>query len=346
MKWLDKVRPNIMSLIPYSSARGEFKGKASVFIDANENPYDAEFPYNRYPDPLQSDLKNLIADWRNVKVDQIFLGNGSDEIIDILIRVFCIPGRDAIYTFKPGFGMYKVAATINDISISEFPLDTTFQLDVDSFLANMPVNNKITFLCSPNNPTGNSINLSKVKFLCEKTDSIIVVDEAYIDFSEKSSAISLLSDYPNLVVLQTFSKALGGAGIRTGMAFAHPELVNIMNKVKMPYNISRSNQMEAIRLVKDIKKLEEIVEQVKIEKSKLKNALSGLNNVIEVYPSDANFFLVKFDNANAVYDSLIREGIVVRSRTNQYNCAGCLRISVGTPAENQKLMETLTKINQ
>ncbi len=346
MKWLDKVRPNIRSLTPYSSARGEFKGTASIFIDANENPYDDDFPFNRYPDPLQLELKGLLADWRKVNIDQIFLGNGSDEIIDILIRVFCVPGEDAIYTFKPGFGMYKVAAAINDVNIKEFPLDEDFRLEVDSFLQDVPNKNKITFLCSPNNPTGNSIDLFDVKKICRELENIVVVDEAYIDFSDNSSAVTLLDECSNLVVLQTFSKALGGAGIRIGMSFAHPELIKIMNKVKMPYNISRSNQMEAIRLVKDTNKLNEIIGEVKTEKSKLKEALSKFDNIIKVYPSNANFYLIKFKNANEVYDQLVKNGIVVRNRTNQYNCAGCLRITVGTPTENQKLLETLATINQ
>ncbi len=339
MKWNHLIRDNIRKLTPYSSARSEFSGRAEVYLDANENPYP--LAYARYPDPLQKELKKLIGEWRKVDPGSLFLGNGSDEIIDLLIRVFCIPGKDSIYTTTPGFGMYKVAAAINDVRVTEFQLDENFNLDGEKFIAGIPENGKIIFLCSPNNPTGNSITLDQVRYICEHSDCIIVIDEAYIDFSDFPSATSLLSEFDHLVVMQTFSKAIGAAGLRIGMAIAHPGLIELLNKVKMPYNISKANQMEAIERMRIIKSETGYIEEIKRERQTLADKLIEFGFIRHIYPSDANFLLIKVEDANVLYQYLLSKGIIVRNRSSLKGCENCLRITIGTPEENKLLVEAL-----
>ncbi len=339
MNWIQWVRPNIIKLTPYSSARSEFKGQASVFLDANENPYP--LPYARYPDPLQKELKNRISNWRKIKESHIFLGNGSDEIIDLLIRVFCIPGLDTIYTFTPGFGMYKVAADINNVEVVTFPLSQTFSLDIDQFIERKPENCKIIFLCSPNNPTGSSLSHDQIRAICKKSHAMVVVDEAYIDFSEIGTSLPLLATEKNLVILQTFSKAMGAAGLRLGMGFAQEELVDILNKVKMPYNISKINQEEAIRVMERVPYYTPFIDEIKSERARLMEKLAELSFVKKVYPSDGNFLLIKVEDANDLYDALKNKGIIVRNRSSLPGCDNCLRITIGVPDENECLLNAM-----
>lgn len=333
------VRKNIRDLVPYKSARSEFDGTGSIFIDANENPFNTEI--NRYPDPYHLDLKLAISQYKNIGIENIMLGNGSDEIIDMLMRVFCVPGKDSIYSFKPGFGMFDVAAGINDLKIYKYPLDDDFNLDVDGFLAQIPPSCKIIFLCSPNNPTGNSIPIENIDKILASADCMVVVDEAYIDFSDHESVIKQLTKYENLIVLQTFSKALGGAGLRIGMAFASKYVTDLLHKVKMPYNLSIVNQKAGLSRVLNNKQVEEEILSIKTERNRLEKELKDLSFITRVYPSDANFLLVKTLDADALYKALVEEGIITRNRSNMFGCHNCLRISVGTPQENDVLLRFL-----
>lgn len=333
------IRPNILALEPYSTARDDFKGEASVFIDANENPWNNG--YNRYPDPRQRRLKDAVANLENIKVENLFLGNGSDEAIDVLMRIFCRPGVDNIIVQAPSYGMYKVSAAINDIEVRPVLLDDDFGLDVEDVFSRVDENTRIIMLCSPNNPTGRSVPIEDIRLIAERFDGIVVVDEAYIHFSEEPSAITLIDDLENLVVLRTLSKARGLAGMRVGMAVASPLIVDYMSRVKYPYNISQATIDKALEFIGSNTDYDRQIAVIIEERKKLKDRLSGLKSVEKIYPSDANFLLVKVDDANRMYDYLAERGIVVRNRTTQPRCHNCLRITIGTPEENEQLVKTL-----
>lgn len=333
------VRENILRLQPYSSARSEFKGTAQVFIDANENPFDNGL--NRYPDPLQTQLKAQIASWRGVAAEQIFLGNGSDEAIDLLVRIFCEPQQDHILIVPPTYGMYQVSADIANVAVRAVPLTKSFQPDVSAILAQADARSKLLFLCSPNNPTANNFAPEHLLRLIENFPGIVVVDEAYIDFSAQASCIGWLQAHPNLVVLQTFSKAWGLAGIRLGMAFASQEIIALFNKVKPPYNVNALTQKAALEALANPQHYKESLRNLLWQRTLLQQYLAGLDFVERLYPSDANFVLVKVHDANGLYHYLSERGIIVRNRSNVAGCEGCLRITVGTSSENEKLLEAL-----
>jgi histidinol-phosphate aminotransferase len=341
----DIIRPNIKELKPYSSARDEFKGEASVYLDANENAFGSPLPanFNRYPDPLQLEVKEKISALKGVPTQNIFLGNGSDEAIDVLFRIFCEPGLDNVIICPPTYGMYEVSANINNVAIQKINLLPSFDLDVEGILEAINPSTKLLFICSPNNPTGNSFHPDDVELLLEKFKGIVVIDEAYINYSRQKSSIRLLTEYANLVVLQTFSKAWGLAGLRLGMAFAPQVIINYMNKVKPPYNVGQPTQDLAIEALDGREWVNaHILETVK-QRTTLVEAVSKLEITEHVYPSDANFFLVKVKQAKAVYDYLAAQGIIVRDRSKVTLCEGCLRITVGTPEENEQLIEALNK---
>lgn len=336
------VRPNIQKLKPYSSARDEYQGEASVFLDANENPLNQ--PYNRYPDPLQRELKVKVAAIKGVHPDQLFFGNGSDEPIDLLYRVFCEPRIDNVVAIDPTYGMYKVCADINDVTYRSVLLSEDFTLNADALLKAVDAHTKVIFLCSPNNPTGNDLSVEEVKKVLDTFGGITVIDEAYIDFSDRESYLSLLSSYPNLIILQTFSKAWGMASVRLGMAFAQPEIIRYFNKVKYPYNINILTQRFVMEAVDHLERKNEWVNMLVKQRAVLVEKLGTCKLVKAIYPSDANFVLVKVDDPNAVYDALVKQGVIVRNRHAVSLCAGCLRITVGTPAENEALLEALNKL--
>lgn len=333
------LRPNIRSLQPYSCARDEFKGEASVYLDANENPYNA--PFNRYPDPLQLSLKVRLAALKQVSADQIFLGNGSDEAIDLLYRAFCNPGIDNVVAIEPTYGMYKVSAAINDVEYRPVLLDVNFQITAEKLLNASDDHTKLIWLCSPNNPTGNSLDQHEIVNILTVFNGLVVLDEAYIDFSAQSGFISQLNNYPNLVILQTFSKAWGSAGIRLGMAFASTEIIMAMNKIKYPYNINILTQQQALKMLDQADQVKIWVRNLLEQRSLLINELNQLPFVRHIFLSDANFVLVKVDDANAIYRYLVEKSIIVRNRNNVSLCLGCLRITVGTPNENTFLLSTL-----
>lgn len=342
MEIANLVRPNIRKLVPYSSARSEFKGKAEVFLDANENPFETGL--NRYPDPLQWKLKAAISQLKGVPAEQIFLGNGSDEAIDLVVRIFCEPRLDHILILPPTYGMYQVSADIADVDIRSVSLTPDFQPDVDAILAAADEHSKILFICSPNNPTGNDVELEHIRSLCAQFKGIVVVDEAYIDFSNQASCTSLLSEFPNLIVLQTFSKAWGMAGIRLGMAFASTEIIQLFNKVKPPYNINQLTQQIALETLETSQDdYQQLLSTLLSERERLIKGLGELNFVEKIFPSDANFILVKMDDPNGTYQYLVEEGIIVRNRNSVHLCAGSLRITVGRPEENDALLTALNK---
>jgi len=341
MKTIDQLlRPNIKGLKPYSSARDEFTGVASVYLDANENPFNK--PYNRYPDPYQRELKKKIAPLKDVNADQIFLGNGSDEPIDLLFRAFCEPGKDNVVSIDPTYGMYQVAADINNVEVRKVLLTEDFQLDVEALLATSDDNSKLLFICSPNNPTGNCFNEKDLVTLIQGFDGIVVLDEAYIDFAPGKSLLKMLDEFPNLVVLQTFSKAWGMAGIRLGMAFASKELIKILSNIKYPYNINILTQEKALELLDNEKDKVYWVERLLKERVRLERELQRFSFVQKVFPSDANYLLVRVDKARELYEFLVEKHIIVRDRSSVSLCAGCLRITVGQPAENSLLLEALS----
>lgn len=345
MKKLEQlIRPNIWKLKPYSSARNEFKGEASVFLDANENPFNA--PYNRYPDPLQQEVKERIAAIKPVHPASIFLGVGSDEPIDLLYRVFCEPGVDNVVAIDPSYGMYRVCADINNVEYRQVLLTESFELDPQKVMAATDVHTKIIFLCSPNNPTGNSLNPIDMDTILKSFEGIVVIDEAYIDFSSQPSYLSQLDKYKNLVVLQTFSKAWGSAGIRLGMAFADPEIISVFNKIKYPYNINKLTQEHVLSLLEKNERVKGWVEELCAEREMLRSRLSKLKLIKHIYPSDANFLLVRVADACKMYNYMVTQGIIVRNRNNISLCLGCLRITIGTPEENKLLMEALLKADQ
>ena len=337
------VRNNIRNLKPYSSARDEFKGAASIFLDANENSLGSPLLkwYNRYPDPMQWKIKEKLSVIKQVPTDQIFLGNGSDEPIDLLFRCFCEPGVDEVIVFPPTYGMYEVSANINNVHLSKVPLTKEFQLDLEALESAIKPNTKIIWICSPNNPTGNSIDRQDIEMVLNNFDGLVVVDEAYINFSRQKSLVSDLADYPNLVVLQTLSKAWGLAGLRVGMAFASAEIVGYLNKVKPPYNISEPVQELALKALDEIGQVNDMILQLVASRKEMETDLANEKTVVCVFPSDANFLLVEFTDARRMYDYLVEKGIVVRDRSNVLLCDNCLRITVGTHAENLKLMEAI-----
>jgi histidinol-phosphate aminotransferase len=337
---LDKIlRKNIKNLQPYSSARDEYTGKEAVFLDANENPYDNS--YNRYPDPLQVEVKERISAIKGIEPGGIFLGNGSDESIDLLIRAFCEPRIDNIVSVEPSYGMYKVLADINDVKFIKVLLTGDFQLDTKGILKAADKNTKLIFLCSPNNPTANSFNKNDIITILKSFNGIVAVDEAYIDFSKKGSLLSILSEHKNLVVLQTLSKAWGLAGIRLGMAFASDDIINVLNKIKYPYNISSLTLEKAKKQLGDNISKNNWIERILKSRENLIKELNKLSVVIKVYPSDANFLLVKVNSAKEIYDYLVDKKIIVRDRSNVTLCEGCLRITVGTEDENIMLLHAL-----
>jgi len=333
------VCKHILDMKPYASARSEFKGEALVYLDANENTLQNK--YNRYPDPLQQKLKEQIAEMKELNPKQIFLGNGSDEAIDLLLRIFCNAGQDAIITLPPTYGMYKVSASICNVENIEIPLQDDFQPDVEAILNAQTEGAKLLFICSPNNPTGNDIALSSIEQLIKSFEGIVVVDEAYIDFSSQVSCLELLTQYSNLVVLQTFSKAWGMAGIRLGMAFASEEIINLFNKVKPPYNVNELTQGFAVKRLKNRADFEYDVLAIISERERLKSDLEGFYFVKKVYPSAANFLLIKVLHPDKIYHYLIDQGIIVRNRSQVTLCADCLRITVGSASENELLKRTL-----
>jgi histidinol-phosphate aminotransferase len=337
---LQKItRPNVRALQQYSSARDEFQGTAAVMLDANENPYGNGL--NRYPDPYQRELKTAISTLKKVPESQLFLGNGSDEIIDLLMRAFCNPGTDQILINPPTYGMYEVCAGINDVAVNAVPLTADYQLDTPAILAGINGNTKLIFVCSPNNPTGNDLRLEAIVELLESFHGIVVVDEAYCDFSNSVSYVSLLEAYPNLVVLQTLSKAWGMAAIRLGMGFASPQIVAVLNKIKPPYNVSLFTQQLAVKTIDNLAAKDEFVKQILAEKRRLELALNEIDLVLDIKPSDANFLLVKVTEADVIYNYLVSKNIVVRNRTNALGCENCLRISVGTTEQTEVLLAAL-----
>ncbi|NPA37688.1 MAG: histidinol-phosphate transaminase [Chlorobi bacterium] len=338
------LRPNIASLKPYSSARDEFSGADAVFFDANENPFNA--PYNRYPDPYQKKLKEKIAALKGVKPDNIFLGNGSDEAIDLLFRAFSVPGKDNVVSIDPTYGMYQVAADINDVEVKKVLLKPDFSLDVEALLSAADGNTKMIFICSPNNPTANSFSYEDMEAILQGFGGIVVVDEAYIDFAPEKTLLSKLEEYPNLVVLQTFSKAWGVAAIRLGMAFASEEIIAVLSKIKYPYNINILTQEKALELLENEKEKQKWVEQILAERERLVRELKKNPLVKNIYPSDANFILITVDEPEKIYNRLVEQGIIIRDRSKVAMCEGCLRITVGTQEENDKLIEELKKITE
>jgi histidinol-phosphate aminotransferase len=337
------IRPNIRNLVPYSSARDEFTGVANVFLDANENSLGSPLLkwYNRYPDPHQQALKEKLSQIKGIAPAHIFLGNGSDEAIDILFRAFCEPGRHNVIACPPTYGMYEVSAHINDVAVRKVPLTAAFQLDLESMEAAVDADTRIIWLCSPNNPTGNSIDRGDIEMILNNFDGIVVVDEAYINFSRTRSFIPDLAEYPNLVVLQTLSKAWGLAALRVGMAFASEAIIGIMNRIKPPYNINEAAQQLASQALEEVEQVNEMIRILVAEREKLAASLEQHPLVRHVYPSDANFLLVQVDGGRNVYEYLLRQGIVVRDRSTTPGCADCIRITVGTPLENELLLKAL-----
>lgn len=335
------LRENIKSLVKYSSARDEFSDEAAVFLDANENPFNNGL--NRYPDPLQRELKKHIGVIKGIPTKNILLGNGSDEVLDIIIRAFCEPGKDNIILTPPTYGMYKVLADINNVEVRKAFLNKDFNLNVERIEKLKDENTKLIILCSPNNPTGNSLNKNDIEYLLKNLNCMVVIDEAYIDFSDDESRIKGLGDYPNLIVSQTLSKAWGLAALRLGICFASEYLISVFNKIKAPYNVNLLSQQKAIEMLSDVETFNNNLIKIKKEKTKLKEKLNSLLFVKKVFPSNANFWLIKVTNANDIYNYLIDNGIVIRNRSKMHGCDNCLRISVGTPGENEKLISTMKK---
>lgn len=335
------IRKNIAQLLPYSTARDEYQGgDISVWLDANESPYDNGV--NRYPDPHQKQLKQALAHLKGVDTAQIFVGNGSDEAIDLCFRIFCEPGQDNVVAIAPTYGMYGVAAAINNVAVREVPLDAeTYALNVDHMLAAVDAHTRLMWVCSPNNPTGNAFELADLERLANNFNGILVVDEAYADFSEKGSMLSVLDKHPNLVVLQTLSKAWGMAGLRLGLAFAAEPIAQLFARVKYPYNVNGPTQQEVMRRLETEPHDAHVVEVV-AQRKMLAEALNGLTCVVKVFESNANFLLVKVTDADKIYDQLVAEGIIVRNRNKVVGCEGCLRLTVGTPHENQRLLKVLS----
>ena len=344
MRSLEELcRPNIWSLAPYSSARNEYAGReARVFLDANENPYNN--PFNRYPDPLQLEVKEALQKVKGVPAENIFLGNGSDEAIDLPYRCFCRPGIDNVVAIEPTYGMYKVCADINDVEYRPVLLDEHYQITADRLLAACDDKTKIIWLCSPNNPTGNSLIREEIVRTIEGFDGIVIVDEAYSDFSAQQPLRTELAKYPNLIVLNTMSKAWGCAAIRLGMAFASQEIIGLFNKVKYPYNVNILTQRQALAALNDPFQVDKWVRMLKLERDRMIEAFKLLPTCKQVYPTDANFFLAKMTDAQGIYDYLVDKGVIVRNRTRVKLCQNCLRITIGTKSENNELIAALRQM--
>lgn len=339
------IRKNVKNMSAYSSARDEFNADAEdyLFLDANENPFNTD--YNRYPDPYQHELKAAISDIKQIPKENILLGNGSDEVLDLIFRAFCEPKEDEIITMPPTYGMYEVLANLNDIKTVIVPLKRGFQIDVNSVLSSITENTKLIFICSPNNPSGNLLQINDIKTILDDFDGLVVIDEAYIDFASNSSFISELNDYPNLIITQTFSKALAHAGIRVGMCFASERIISVLNKIKPPYNINQLSQKKALEVVQNFENYLFQVEIIKSERELLSEAFKTISWIEHIYPSESNFLLCKVDNANYRYNQLLDQKIVVRNRTNQHHCENSLRFTVGTPEQNQSLLKVLKQLN-
>jgi histidinol-phosphate aminotransferase len=334
------VRKNILSLKPYSSARDEFSGKDGVFLDANENPFGE---LNRYPDPYQRELKQKLSKLKNVPAEQIFIGNGSDEVIDLTFRIFCEPGKDNVIICPPTYGMYEVSANINDAAIQKVDLtEGTFQLNTDKILTAINKNTKLIFICCPNNPTGNGIKWLDIKKILQSFNRIVVVDEAYIDFASYKSLITELPNFPNLLIMQTFSKAWGLAGARVGIAYADAKIISLFNKVKPPYNVSELNQKAALKALDNYSEFEKRKQVILNEKTLIINKLKELSKVIYIYPTDANFLLIEVDNADKIYNDLVSKKVITRNRNTLVK--NCIRITIGSPEENQKLIEAFKQL--
>uniref|UniRef100_UPI004048B3DE histidinol-phosphate transaminase n=1 Tax=Algoriphagus sp. TaxID=1872435 RepID=UPI004048B3DE len=342
------LRPHLRQLQPYTSARDEYSGSEGVFLDANENPFGSSTSqnFNRYPDPYQTALKQEIAKIKGANPAQIFLGNGSDEAIDLLFRAFCNPGQDNVILLPPTYGMYGVSAAINGVEVRNVPLTPDFQLQPEKILSAVNAHSKILFLCSPNNPSGNAVKREDILFLLENFPGIVVVDEAYIDFSEGASLLTVLDRHPNLLVMQTLSKAWGLASLRLGMAFASPELIRVLNQIKPPYNISGLTQETVLSALQNKGKVAEFIQLILEERKFLQKELERLPYILRVHNSDANFLLVQFEHPNQVYEDLVKEKIIVRNRSSVLHCAGCLRITVGTREESIALLQALEKVCQ
>lgn len=338
------IRPNVLRMKPYSSARDEYKGSEGVFLDANENPFNS--PYNRYPDPLQLKVKQKLAILKGVKPEKIFLGNGSDEAIDLLIRAFCEPHVDNIVSIDPSYGMYQVAADTNAVEFRKVRLNEDFSLNVPGIKASIDTNTKLVFLCSPNNPTANSFSSSEILTIADNFNGLLVVDEAYIDFSPNASLVKELKNYPNLVILQTFSKAWGLAGLRIGLAFASEEIIAVLNKIKYPYNVNLVSQRLALEALEKAYEKDNWVNEILLQKSFLIELLRGSKLVEYIYPSDANFLLVKMKSCKALFDYLIENHIIIRDRSKVTLCEGCLRITVGTKYENRLLIDAIAEFEK
>src|SRR6185437_7757578 len=337
------LRENIKTLVPYSSARDEYQGEASVFLDANENAFGSplEQQFNRYPDPLQYAVKKRLSEIKGVPPRNIFLGNGSDEAIDILFRSFCNPGVDNVILVPPTYGMYQVSANINDVAVRNVPLTEDFQLNLEGIAEAIDKHTKLIFVCSPNNPTGNSINREDIETLLANFSGLVIVDEAYINFSRQKTFIQELTEYANLVVLQTLSKAWGLAGLRVGMAFASEEIIEVMNKVKPPYNVNEASQQLALQALENVGQVNNWIKEILVQRDNLVLQLKDFDFVVDIYPSDANFILVKTTDPRGIYNFLVEKGIIIRDRSKVELCEGCLRITVGTPAENELLIRSL-----
>ena len=342
------LRPHLRQLQPYTSARDEYSGSEGVFLDANENPFGSSTSqdFNRYPDPYQTALKQEISKIKGANPAQIFLGNGSDEAIDLLFRAFCNPGQDNVILLPPTYGMYGVSAAINGVEVRNVPLTPDFQLQPEKILSAVNAHSKILFLCSPNNPSGNAVKREDILFLLENFPGIVVVDEAYIDFSEGASLLTVLDQHPNLLVMQTLSKAWGLASLRLGMAFASSELIRVLNQIKPPYNISGLTQETVLSALQNKGKVAEFIQLILEERKFLQKELERLPYILRVHNSDANFLLVQFEHPNQVYEDLVKEKIIVRNRSSVLHCAGCLRITVGTREESIALLQALEKVCQ
>jgi len=333
------IRPNIKALTAYSSARDEFKGQAEVFLDANENPFPSD--YNRYPGKDILTLQKKLADLKEIDTAQLLLGNGSDESLDLLFRAFCEPYQHSMLCFAPTYSMYKIWAQVNAVAVKEAPLLVDFEWTAQWALENIEPTTRLIFICTPNNPTGTVVSIDEITKLCQEFTGLVVVDEAYIDFSEQTSALSLLKNYPNLIVIQTLSKAWGLAGIRIGLAMASPDIISVLNKIKPPYNISSANAKAAIQRLENVKAYKKEVQLIKSQKTQLIEALNAFKQVVKIYKSDANFLLVRFKNSAKLFDYLKAKNIIVRDRSRELNCENCLRLTVGTPLENTKLIEAI-----
>lgn len=339
----DLVRPNIWRLAPYSSARSEYSGhEAHVFLDANENPYNTLL--NRYPDPLQTEVKQRLSKYKQVPPECIFLGNGSDEAIDLVYRIFCRPQVDNVVAIEPTYGMYKVCADINDVAYKPVLLDEHYQLNADRLLAACDKHTKVAWLCSPNNPSGNNLQVAEVEKVLSRFDGIIVIDEAYSDFSTVPTFRRRLAEFPNLIVLNTMSKAWGCAAIRLGMAFADKEIIGLFNKVKYPYNVNQLTQRQALEELDNIEAVEKWVSLILLERKRMLQAFKELPVCKEVFPTDANFFLARMTDAQGIYDYLVGKGIIVRNRTHIKLCNDCLRVTIGTKTENAELLSALREM--